>query len=255
LSDKELEERFYKVLSFLDVYTRTYFKTEEARFEKINEKDNDKIIKELGEDRFRLRKEGENIFYIILGVFLKEIYKRTGARVSDMYFYDMKEMKDLFDGKILDEDLMRERSKGYVLISLKDKQYILTGDEFKKLYLEVVKSRLKISQLKGAIASRGIVAGRVRLLIHNKRNVSKEAEKFKKGEILVTEMTRPGIIMACHKASAIITDEGGITCHAAIVARELGIPCIIGTKIATQVLKDGDLVEVDADKGIVKILK
>ena len=54
------------------------------------------------------------------------------------------------------------------------------------------------------------------------------------------------------KASAIITDEGGLSCHAAIVARELGIPCIIGTKIATKVLKDGDRVEVDADKGIVK---
>jgi len=52
-----------------------------------------------------------------------------------------------------------------------------------------------------------------------------------------------------------VTDEGGITCHAAIISRELKKPCIIGTKIATKVLKDGDLVEVDADKGIVKILK
>ena len=57
------------------------------------------------------------------------------------------------------------------------------------------------------------------------------------------------------KSSVIITDAGGLTSHAAIVSRELGIPCIVGTKIATQVLKDGDLVEVDAEKGIVKILK
>jgi len=57
------------------------------------------------------------------------------------------------------------------------------------------------------------------------------------------------------EAGAIITDEGGITCHAAIVSRELGIPCIIGTKIATKVLKDGDIVEVDAGKGVVKIIK
>jgi len=60
---------------------------------------------------------------------------------------------------------------------------------------------------------------------------------------------------AIKKASAIVTNVGGITCHAAIVSRELKIPCIIGTKIATKVLKDGDLVEVDAQKGIVKILK
>ena len=57
------------------------------------------------------------------------------------------------------------------------------------------------------------------------------------------------------KAGAIVTEEGGITSHAAIVSRELGIPSVIGTKIATKVLKDGDLVEVDANKGVVKILK
>lgn len=57
------------------------------------------------------------------------------------------------------------------------------------------------------------------------------------------------------KASAIVTDDGGITCHAAIVARELKTPCVVGTKIATHVLKDGDMVEVDADKGSVRIVK
>ncbi len=60
---------------------------------------------------------------------------------------------------------------------------------------------------------------------------------------------------AVSKVIAIITDEGGILCHAAIVSRELKIPCIIGTKIATKVLKDGDLVKVNADKGIVRILE
>ena len=60
---------------------------------------------------------------------------------------------------------------------------------------------------------------------------------------------------AIQKAKAIITNEGGITCHAAVISRELGIPCIVGTKIATKVLKDGDLVKVDANKGIVKVIK
>jgi pyruvate,water dikinase len=62
-------------------------------------------------------------------------------------------------------------------------------------------------------------------------------------------MTSPDFIPILKKVSAIITDEGGITCHAAIVSRELKIPCIVGTKIATKVLKDGDVVEVDAQKG------
>ena len=68
-------------------------------------------------------------------------------------------------------------------------------------------------------------------------------------------MTRPEFVPLMRKAKAIITDEGGITCHAAIISRELKILCIIGTKTATRLLKDGDLVEVDANTGVVKILK
>ena len=68
-------------------------------------------------------------------------------------------------------------------------------------------------------------------------------------------MTTPDFVPAMRKAAAIITNEGGITCHAAIVSRELGKPCITGTKIASKVLKDGDMVEVDAEKGIVRIMK
>jgi len=68
-------------------------------------------------------------------------------------------------------------------------------------------------------------------------------------------MTHPEFLPMMRKAVAFVTDEGGITCHAAIVAREMKRPCIIGTKNATKVLKDGDMVEVDAEKGIVKILK
>jgi pyruvate,water dikinase len=65
-------------------------------------------------------------------------------------------------------------------------------------------------------------------------------------------MTRPDYVPAMKKAAAIVTNEGGITCHAAIVSRELGIPCIIGTKIATEVFKDGDVVEVNANHGWVR---
>ncbi len=68
-------------------------------------------------------------------------------------------------------------------------------------------------------------------------------------------MTTPDYVTAMNKAIGFITDEGGVTCHAAIIAREMKKPCIIGTKNATQILKDGDLVEVDTDNGIVKVIK
>ena len=79
-------------------------------------------------------------------------------------------------------------------------------------------------------------------------------KKITKGDILVTGMTLPDYIPSMKKAAAIITNEGGITCHAAIVSRELGKPCIIGTKNATTIIKDGDMIEVRANHGTVRIL-
>ncbi len=106
-----------------------------------------------------------------------------------------------------------------------------------------------IKEFKGVSASKGQARGVVRL-IKNRDDFS----RVLLGDVLVTSMTTPDMVPIMNIASSFITDEGGITCHAAIVSRELKKPCIIGTKIATQVLKDGDLVEVDADKGIVRIL-
>ena len=75
-----------------------------------------------------------------------------------------------------------------------------------------------------------------------------------KGDVLVCDMTSPIYLPLMARAGAIITNRGGVTCHAAIVARELNVPCIIGTKNATEILKCGDLVEVDADHGVVTII-
>ncbi|MFH0952062.1 MAG: PEP-utilizing enzyme [Patescibacteria group bacterium] len=105
-------------------------------------------------------------------------------------------------------------------------------------------SRTKI--ITGQPASPGKVRGAVRIVM-----TPEDCRKIKKGEILVSNMTHPDYLLGIHKAAAIVTDEGGVSSHAAIVARELKKPCIIGTKIATRVFKDGDKVEVDADKGVV----
>lgn len=119
-----------------------------------------------------------------------------------------------------------------------------------KKYKFIVDKVYKTDSLKGQIAYKGYAKGKVKIIRRKDQIAS-----FRKGEILVSPMTTPDFLPAMKKTIAIITDEGGITSHAAIIARELKKPCIIGTKIATKVLKDGDLVEVDADKGVVKILK
>jgi len=132
-----------------------------------------------------------------------------------------------------------------------DRDYA-TPDSLKSDIKTLLGELKDISEIKGQIASKGIVRGPVKIIIDME---GPEVKNFKEGDILVTSMTRPEFIPLIKKAGAIITNEGGITCHAAIISRELGIPCIISTKNATQVLKDGDLVEVDADNGIVKIIK
>jgi phosphoenolpyruvate synthase/pyruvate phosphate dikinase len=107
-----------------------------------------------------------------------------------------------------------------------------------------------VEELHGQTAMGGLAQGIVRV-VHKKSDIN----LLQEGEILVTAMTTPDYVPAMRKAVAFVTDEGGITCHAAIVAREFGKPCIIGTKIATKVLHTGDLVEVDADNGVVRVVK
>ena len=100
--------------------------------------------------------------------------------------------------------------------------------------------------LEGQGASPGIATGRVVIV----RDV-KDTSAVKDGDILVTRMTNPDMVPAMRRVSAIVTDEGGMTCHAAIVSRELGTPAVVGSKKATKVLKDGQIITVDGEKGII----
>jgi phosphohistidine swiveling domain-containing protein len=102
----------------------------------------------------------------------------------------------------------------------------------------------------GQIAFKGKVQGNARIV-----RKQRDMDKVKEGDILISPMTTPDFLPAMQKAAAFVTNEGGVTCHAAIVAREMKKPCVIGTKIATHIFKDGDLVEVDADNGVVRILE
>ena len=93
------------------------------------------------------------------------------------------------------------------------------------------------------------------MLVDDLRLIQKIADSIKEPVALATGTTNPNMMPLIRRVKAIITDEGGLTCHVAIISREFNVPCIVGTKIATQVLRDGDLVEVDADKGVARILE
>jgi phosphoenolpyruvate synthase/pyruvate phosphate dikinase len=102
----------------------------------------------------------------------------------------------------------------------------------------------------GQTGNKGLSTGTVKVITKQS-----EFNKMEKGDVLVTTMTTPDYVPLMQKANAIVTDIGGLLCHAAIISRELGVPCVIGTKFATQLLKDGDQVEVDANKGRVRLIK
>ena len=100
--------------------------------------------------------------------------------------------------------------------------------------------------VRGLGASPGVVSGRVRVM-----RSPAEGEALRRGEVLVAPMTSPDWVPVLRRAGALVTDGGGMTCHAAIVSRELGVPCIVGTGHATELLHDGQVVTVDGAKGVV----
>lgn len=191
-------------------------------------------------------------FYYLLSV-IEEISCRKKLKYHDLAVCTIKEIRDFMSGKkLISVAEAKKRNNGVFIVFNKSKTiqmfYGFTG---KKLFCSA--SMVKREEIvKGMVASKGksdTIKGIVRVVFNP------ASGGFRDNNILVTTMTRVEFIPLIRKAKAVITDEGGIACHAAIISRELGIPCIIGTKIATKVLKDGDLVEVDAGKGEVKIIK
>ena len=189
-----------------------------------------------------------------MDLFLKEISKRKKINFSDLRFYWPTEIIGLLkDNKKVFFKEIAKRKKFVLIHYYKDTLTYKGGKKQRDLIKPFLTKNVDadLETITGSVVSTGCgkVKGRVRILL-TPRNVN----KMKKGEILVAPMTSPEFIVAMKKAAAIITDEGGITSHAAIVSRELGIPCLVGTKVATKALKDGDLVEVNANHGVIRIL-
>ncbi len=194
-------------------------------------------------------------FYTEIEKFLHKLFRHIAQKENiDEKLLRAIAPQELLDysrsGKLPDISLLKRRYQNSVVVTTSEKNEIFLGDSAQEIIRHV--SGLPsgtISQLEGVIAYKGYAKGTARLISH-----IDDMHKFKKGDILVSPMTRPEFLPVMKISAAYVTDAGGILCHAAIVARELKKPCIIGTKIATKVLKDGMSVEVDAEKGIVKIV-
>lgn len=194
----------------------------------------------------------KGIFYIQSSLF-KELSIRLGAEIHELAYLLEDEIKDcLLKNLKADRSLIEARKKGFVMMYGSNKNIIcLSGGQIKDglVALGLMKGSAE-SSLHGTPASRGTAQGKVAIV----KGV-KDLPNVNKGDILVAVTTHPDYVPAMQKASAIVTDEGGVTSHAAIVSREIGIPCVVGTKNATKTLQNGDIVEVDGNSGMVKIIK
>lgn len=182
-------------------------------------------------------------FYHAKPVFLR--YLRGSGLTYDQL--SQLRVRELLDRRF-DRKAIRARQRGYGIVMRTGKISIVTGRAIERLKREIEIPVRAARVITGQSAMPGIVRGRVRVVI------TYRFHRIRPGDIVVTPETTPEAVPYLRRVKAIVTDEGGITSHAAIVSRELRIPCVIGTKIATQVLKDGDRVEVDATRGIVKKL-
>lgn len=194
-------------------------------------------------------------FYYLPLIF--EIGRRLDLDEEEIKLLSFEEMLAGLTRKFSKKDLkllVEKRDEGWAILMRHGKTRTVTGV---KNIIETMEQHRIIATdssmrrvIRGTPACRGKATGRIKIV----KKVA-ELSKVEEGDILVTKMTTPDYVMAMHQAAAIVTDEGGITCHAAIVSREFNIPCIIGTRNATQVLSDNDLVEVDAENGVVRVIE
>jgi phosphohistidine swiveling domain-containing protein len=197
--------------------------------------------------------------FFVLDLLLAEIARRAGLSLTQTKYLLPTELPKVLKG-IDYTDTTNQRIKFSVMYAktLPGKNLNWSGKGLKiyigqkaKNFLKKQKfEKIKIvqtSELTGTCACPGAATGVVKII-----NVPDEMAKMNQGDIMLAHTTFPALVPAMKKAAAIITEDGGITCHAAIVARELQTPCIVGCKNAIAILKDGDKVQVDANKGIVK---
>ncbi|HLD75648.1 MAG TPA: PEP-utilizing enzyme, partial [Candidatus Norongarragalinales archaeon] len=209
------------------------------------EKKMTRVIARFAETKYQ-RKENFTHAHCEYHAILSEIAKRLGLSIGETRLLTPEETrKALVEGK--PEDLS-ERTTLCAFIHQAGKTKALEKSQAQKWEKVLPKVEVTdIPELKGQCACPGNAKGKAVIV-----NSEKDVHKLKQGDVLFSYATTPELMAAIRKAGAIVTDRGGVTCHAAIVSRELKIPCVIGTKIGTQWIREGETVHVDASAGRVR---
>ncbi len=287
--EKHLEKYFYFKYLWLGkegVYTRGYYDAEVKKFMKSGESASELLKKENAalsgalKERSQLlkklklpknvahsfnvyaefavtklfRRDAQIYWSYRMGGLFHELSIRLKVPAMDLRFSLPGELQGYLQAGVLstaEKQLLRQRTKYCAYYLEKRVDHVVLGKDAERLERSAKQKQVAdVSELFGQTACLGKVTGTVRIV-----NDVADMRKMNRGDILVSIATNPDVVPAMKLAGAIVTEQGGITSHAAIVSRELGTPCVIGTKVATKVLRDGDTVEVDANEGVVRVVK
>ena len=206
--------------------------------------------------------------YVYLRTWRADIIYRAGVKVKNLMNYIkhvlgisnndlihlsyLEIIDSLKSGKLtIKKEELEKRKNNFITLFWNGNYIILTEPAILAYLNQNILPRCEVTnEISGSAVYPGVVEGKTALVLQ-----PEDIDKVQKGDILVTVMTFPHFIAAMEKASAFVTDEGGILCHAAIIAREMRKPCVIATKNATSIIKSKDRVQVDGNKGMVRILK
>ena len=200
-----------------------------------------------------LKKEVFSRSHVKLKKLLDEAGKRIEMTSKQLLYFTAPEFPAVFENPAWAKKTFAERRESSLWISSGGATSVFSGGSpVVAKFAEyagwgVITPHPVAGEVKGLAASSGIARGPCRVVLR-----ADECGCVQSGDVLVSIMTTVGFVPAMKRAAAIVTDEGGVTCHAAIVARELGVPCVVATKNATVVFKDGEVIEVDANRGTVK---
>lgn len=251
---KQLENEYIKLKSYKKIRNQN-IKLAILKY-KINPQDLQKFID------FGLALDARNeaeYFVSYAGFYLLPLYKEIAKRLyisinQTRLLYEVEIIDCLLKKKDADKLLeLNGKFRGFGYNEIMSKRFYFSRGEVVKLFNYIEKHSRSIqgdNEHQGVCASAGKAKGFVRIISSPEQN-----DRVNEGDILITYATTVDYLPAMKKAAAIITEVGGLTCHAAVISREFGIPCIIALKNAMKNFKDGDLVEVDANKGVINILK
>jgi len=238
----ELDEMFLKTLCYYTFFVHVGNSADTPEISAFLKKHGDRFYKIR---KYTIDTDVDSVFPMLYGK-----YDRTLGKWCK--FMSRKEIKHFIDTDNYDFASIQYRKERYLLVMRDGKVTEYRDEDFDKTVekeLSHIKDDRETNQVRGTSVCSGKVTGMVKVVF-----TVKDFSKVKDGDVLVTPMTKPNMMPFLTRVSGIITNDGGVLSHASIIAREMDIPCIVGTTYATDIFKDGDRVELDADKGIIKKL-